>query len=752
MKLLVALLSLIGGFITTFRYASAVSSCEVSLPQDANFACKKRRNAALAKNKEIYSLKHIPALHGFALLNMTAKELGVVALKDPFMRYYFTAYIGMTALSNEIFETYNKTTYGNEITKMSEYLPLSEFFQSTFEPVVGEYVRLPSKHEAFINDKTQWISDKCFTQQRLAGHNPMSIQRVTNHQEALRENRRCTVKTEDGRWCHFPFTYRGKVYHKCTTVRHDKPWCSTTEKYKKGKWGDCEEKDNSAEEEPRDCTVKTTKGEWCHFPFTYKGVKYEKCTTKGYFAAWCATNDENKWGVCEGKVHVQEEEEQGPVGLDWNKLKETLNPEFGWEAAVQAALKSDVALIDAINQGLIYALRYELCDDMPRSPDLTDDDPGRTMWDFLSPIALFASAQVGESNELVPVAIQMDYTPDSAVYTPSDGDNWILAKLNVQVTDLGYSQIVEHLSKVHYFMEPFCVSLKRTLPPVHPLNQILKYHCREVIVPNKFGTPALIKEEKFMDLLFAYGNVGAVRLIRDAHALSTWEVTDFRRDIEKRGVADKNLLPYFPYRDDGEKILEVIEHLVENYTNLYYKDDIDVQEDVELQAYLNEVSLNGTGPNGGIGRIQGLPASIDTKKELCDIVSRMISHLSIQHAAVNYELSDYAEYIPNLPTKLYNDTRVQEGEFSVFRLPNRQTSALEASFSNSLGTFRFDTLFDYGNELDDRKAVNLVNGYYSYLMHVVQPHMQEENRKRQEKDDLTYIYLIPRWLPNGIQT
>ena len=40
-------------------------------------------------------------------------------------------------------------------------------------------MRLPSKHEAFINDKTEWISDKFFTQQRLAGANPMSIQRVT---------------------------------------------------------------------------------------------------------------------------------------------------------------------------------------------------------------------------------------------------------------------------------------------------------------------------------------------------------------------------------------------------------------------------------------------------------------------------------------------------------------------------------------------------------------------------------------------
>ena len=50
-----------------------------------------------------------------------------------------------------------------------------------------------------------------------------------------------------------------------------------------------------------DCTVKTVKGEWCHFPFTYKGVKYEKCTEKDFYKPWCALNDKNRWDICEGK-------------------------------------------------------------------------------------------------------------------------------------------------------------------------------------------------------------------------------------------------------------------------------------------------------------------------------------------------------------------------------------------------------------------------------------------------------------------
>ena len=57
-------------------------------------------------------------------------------------------------------------------------------------------------------------------------------------------------------------------------------------------------------------------------------------------------------------------------------------------------------------------------------------------------------------------------------------------------------------------------------------------------------------------------------------------------------------------------------------------------------------------------------------------MTRIISQLSLQHATVNYPLSDYAQYIPNQPTKLYNDTRLKEGEFSILRLPNNETSVV----------------------------------------------------------------------------
>lgn len=52
-------------------------------------------------------------------------------------------------------------------------------------------------------------------------------------------------------------------------------------------------------------------------------------------------------------------------------------------------------------------------DNLPKEPDLTDLDNKREMWNTYSPIALFASARnfITKRNHLVPVAIQMDFTP-----------------------------------------------------------------------------------------------------------------------------------------------------------------------------------------------------------------------------------------------------------------------------------------------------------------------------------------------------
>ena len=48
----------------------------------------------------------------------------------------------------------------------------------------------------------------------------------------------CNVRTTHGECCIFPFTYRGTKYYRCTTVdRGNTPWCY----YNLNSWGNCKE-------------------------------------------------------------------------------------------------------------------------------------------------------------------------------------------------------------------------------------------------------------------------------------------------------------------------------------------------------------------------------------------------------------------------------------------------------------------------------------------------------------------------------
>ena len=75
-------------------------------------------------------------------------------------------------------------------------------------------------------------------------------------------------------------------------------------------------------------------------------------------------------------------------------------------------------------------------------------------------------------------------------------------------------------------------------------------------------------------------------------------------------------------------------------------------------------------------KVKGFPAKFNSKTQLKNVLSAFIWQVSPQHVAVGFALPEYALYIPNLPTRLYDDTRVEPGTFSILNLPNRNVSAV----------------------------------------------------------------------------
>lgn len=69
----------------------------------------------------------------------------------------------------------------------------------------------------------------------------------------------------------------------------------------------------------------------------------------------------------------------------------------------------------------------------------------------------------------------------------------------------------------------------------------------------------------------------------------------------------------------------------------------------------------------------------------------------------------------------------------------------------NIGALRYDKVFDYGDQLEDKLAGAIVKGHYYYLQGVVDTLIKERNKQRFNEGHLTYPYFLSRWLPNGIQ-
>lgn len=96
--------------------------------------------------------------------------------------------------------------------------------------------------------------------------------------------------TASGEECIFPFWYKGVQYDGCTTVAHNEPWCATKQKgrQKVKAWGNCFCPKEHNPEVNTTCGG-TANGEACVFPFKYRKVNYQSCTVVDHDQPWCAT-------------------------------------------------------------------------------------------------------------------------------------------------------------------------------------------------------------------------------------------------------------------------------------------------------------------------------------------------------------------------------------------------------------------------------------------------------------------------------
>src|SRR5262249_41269764 len=200
-------------------------------------------------------------------------------------------------------------------------------------------------------------------------------------------------------------------------------------------------------------------------------------------------------------------------------------------------------------------------------------------------------------------------------------NRWLMARLFVQAADVSYNQSVNHLGLTHLLEEAFAISTHRQLATSHPLYVLFSKHFAALLVINQLGKVTLLKggPDGLINKLLECGvggkdneALGATGLISAAYETWTFDELDFAKEIDHRGMGSASLA-YFPYRDDGMLVWEVLGRYARDYVRLYYKNDGDVSGDYELQAWANELRT--------VGNVTSLP-SIENVAMLVTVAQR----------------------------------------------------------------------------------------------------------------------------------
>ena len=409
----------------------------------------------------------------------------------------------------------------------------------------------------------------------------------------------------------------------------------------------------------------------------------------------------------------------------------------------QKAVGAEQDLEKALKEGKLYSLDYPLLFDIKGGNY-------QNLKKYLpKPQALFYWQSNGNKNRgsLMPVAIQIhnDSGGDNLIYTPDDPNlDWFLAKTCVQIADGNHQELGSHFAHTHAVMAPFAIVTVRQLGENHPLALLLKPHFRFMLFDNQLGRTHFLQPggpvEEFMagTLQESLGFV--------AKAYEEWSLDQFAfpTELKNRKMDDPEILPHFPFRDDGILVWDAIKKFVTQYLQLYYKTSQDLSEDNELQNWARELAAQDG------GRVKGMPDKIDTIEQLIDIVTIVIFTCAPLHSVLNFAQYEYMAFVPNMPYAAYHpipDSKGIDMETMMKLLPPFKRSADQVMWTDILTSYHYDKLGFYDEDFADPLAQEIILQFQQNLQEV-ERQIDINNQSR----PIPYNYLKPSQIINSINT
>ncbi|MGK7902844.1 MAG: lipoxygenase family protein [Hormoscilla sp.] len=384
-----------------------------------------------------------------------------------------------------------------------------------------------------------------------------------------------------------------------------------------------------------------------------------------------------------------------------------------------------------------------------------------------SPKALFYRSESG----LEPVSIQLESS--GKLFTPSGAaDDWMRAKLYVQVADIIHHELIDHLCYTHLIMEAFAIATPRQLPDNHPLYRLLHPHFQFLLAINGRVEPVLLGEDAAIGKLMAQTRETSLDIVNRAYRKRPFEDYSLPNNIKRRGI-EPEFLPQFPYRDDAQLLWEAIARYAEAYLQRYYRDDQAVRQDPYLQAWAAELGApldsrpltefaqapswvpSEIAAEVGLSieslphysRVPDFPEKITRLQELIDIATQIIFTCGPQHAALNFSQFDYMGYVPNMPATYARpdvagslDEMLPPPDYDLEQM--RLTFFLSATRWGRLGSSDLIKFVDAG----DRQIL----AQFQADLQEIESQIQTRNQQRSQEIGLDYPYLLPSQIPNSI--
>ncbi|XP_045601793.1 allene oxide synthase-lipoxygenase protein isoform X3 [Procambarus clarkii] len=404
-------------------------------------------------------------------------------------------------------------------------------------------------------------------------------------------------------------------------------------------------------------------------------------------------------------------------------------------------LLDDLSLAEALENNKIFICDLEITDNLSCKDDR----------ELASPLALF---YLNKQDKLMPIAIQLKQARghDNPVYTPNDPANtWLVAKMFYNNVEAQHHQALTHLGYTHLLMEGVVICTHRNLSPSHPLFKLMAPHFLFLLAINTRGLEKLVSPGGWVDTCMTQGVKGIFELMR--RGFDRWRFDregQIEKELESRGVLDKNVLPYYPYRDDGVPLYNAIKKYVTAVVTHHYDTAEKLSEDWELKWWRKE--LVTARDNNGVG-LQNVPGDCDgfnSVDEVIDVVTMIIATCSLGHAAANFQQYEQYAFVPNYPGILMIDVPKEKKDYTekeiMAMLPDKRmtldimviTKLLSSRGTNSLGDFEMQYLYD-------PVGVKAAEEFQKDLKR-----LSLDMKKRNIDRDWKFEWLDPEIVPNSI--